>query len=250
MDLLARTHFARVMVADKKAISVRHVFQNYLVEGKPGFNGLLRILGRQVSSQCLPKNGSPIQSRLKDPVKKQAQALHPASNWSGLMQRYVAAVYGGNQVKYSATATALTIAGITINVTSSIGLTIISGRLGFIQIDEGTATLRRVKPKNPCVASALDFWASMSEDDDEERARKNKVLTIALSGCKIGSVVATCDIAATGNRHFTSRAAWVFAHDAATAVAVLEKDGTATAYEATFTFEDGDAVLVDYQDYH
>ena len=37
MDLLARTHFARVMVADKKAISVRHVFQNYLVEGKPGF---------------------------------------------------------------------------------------------------------------------------------------------------------------------------------------------------------------------
>ena len=37
MDLLARTHFARVMVADKKAESVRHVFQNYLVEGKPGF---------------------------------------------------------------------------------------------------------------------------------------------------------------------------------------------------------------------
>ena len=37
MDLLARTHFARVMVADKKAENVRHVFQNYLVEGKPGF---------------------------------------------------------------------------------------------------------------------------------------------------------------------------------------------------------------------
>lgn len=37
MDLLARTHFARVMVADKKAISVRHVFQNYLTEGNPGF---------------------------------------------------------------------------------------------------------------------------------------------------------------------------------------------------------------------
>ena len=37
MDLLARTHFARVMVADKKVINVRHVFQNYLVEGKPGF---------------------------------------------------------------------------------------------------------------------------------------------------------------------------------------------------------------------
>ena len=37
MDLLARTHFARVLVADKKAENVRHVFQNYLVEGKPGF---------------------------------------------------------------------------------------------------------------------------------------------------------------------------------------------------------------------
>ena len=37
MDLLARTHFARVIVADKKAENVRHVFQNYLVEGKPGF---------------------------------------------------------------------------------------------------------------------------------------------------------------------------------------------------------------------
>ena len=37
MDLLARTHFARVMVADKRADSVRGVFQHYLTEGKPGF---------------------------------------------------------------------------------------------------------------------------------------------------------------------------------------------------------------------
>lgn len=37
MDLLARTHFARVLVADKRAQNVRQVFQNYLTEGKPGF---------------------------------------------------------------------------------------------------------------------------------------------------------------------------------------------------------------------
>lgn len=37
IDLLARTHFARVLVADKRAYNVRQVFQHYLVEGKPGF---------------------------------------------------------------------------------------------------------------------------------------------------------------------------------------------------------------------
>ena len=37
VDLLSRTHFARELVARKKATSVRTVFQDYLVAGKPGY---------------------------------------------------------------------------------------------------------------------------------------------------------------------------------------------------------------------
>lgn len=37
LDLLSRTHFARDLVVRKKAPNVRAVFQNYLVEGKPGY---------------------------------------------------------------------------------------------------------------------------------------------------------------------------------------------------------------------
>lgn len=37
LDLLSRTHFARDLVARKKAVNVRAVFQDFLVAGKPGY---------------------------------------------------------------------------------------------------------------------------------------------------------------------------------------------------------------------
>ena len=36
-DLISRTHFARDLVARKKAVNVRSVFMDYLVAGKPGY---------------------------------------------------------------------------------------------------------------------------------------------------------------------------------------------------------------------
>src|SRR5690606_22028903 len=62
-------------------------------------NGKIRLSKRKLSSQCLGEFGSdPTPSRLTDPAKKQAQAVLPASCWTGLMHRYVAAIYGGNQI--------------------------------------------------------------------------------------------------------------------------------------------------------
>lgn len=211
------------------------------VEGQPGLNGAVRLQGQNVASDCLPNIGNGIASRLTNPVKKQAQALQPASNWSGLMQRYVQAVYGGDTLDYSATAAALTIGGVTIPVADSVGLLNIGGALRFLVIDGGTLTMYQVRPSSACVLAVLQAWASMPDDDEALRDRKNKVLTIALSGCVIGPAVGSGTISASGNHHFTNRAAWVFAHDAPTAVAVFENDGVATAYEATFTL-DGDVV--------
>lgn len=37
VDLISRTHFARDLVARKKAVNVRAVFMDYLVAGKPGY---------------------------------------------------------------------------------------------------------------------------------------------------------------------------------------------------------------------
>ena len=74
------------------------------VDGEPGLNGRVRLNSRTktYTSECLPKQGRSVQSRLTDPVKKKAQALLPASCWSGLMQRYVQAVYGGGSLEYRA----------------------------------------------------------------------------------------------------------------------------------------------------
>lgn len=62
--------------------------------GQAGLNGKIRIntTARTLRSECLPKNGGSVESRLRDPAKKRAQAMLPASCWSGLMQRYVQAV--------------------------------------------------------------------------------------------------------------------------------------------------------------
>ena len=206
-------------------------------KGVPGLNGRVRIdtHKRTVRSECLPKAGTSVRSRLRDPAKKKAQAMLPASCWSGLMQRYVQAVYGGVALKYTGSTTALTVEGVSFGVADNWGLLNLGGTLRFVRIDEaGVATLYAVRPKGECFSAVLSLWRSMPDRNDQERAERSKVLSIALSGCVPGKSTGTIEGLPTGNRHFTRRSAWVFDHDGTRAVAVLERDGMATCYAVTF----------------
>lgn len=206
-------------------------------DGVPGLNGRVKIDTRKrtVRSECLPRAGSSVRSRLRDPAKKKAQAMLPASCWSGLMQRYVQAVYGGVALNYSGTPTTLTVEGTAFGVADNWGLLNLGGDLRFVRIDDaGVATLYAVRPKGECFSAVLSLWRSMPERNERERLERRKVLTIALSGCVPGKVAKTIEGLPTGNRHFPKRSAWVFDHDNARAVGVLERDGMATCYTVTF----------------
>ncbi len=55
-----------------------------------------------MTSACLGQSGSsPTVSRLTSPTSKVAQARHPASAYSGLLRRYISAVYGAKYISYS-----------------------------------------------------------------------------------------------------------------------------------------------------
>lgn len=204
------------------------------VEGEPGLNGKVRIDSRSLSSQCLPNQGNGIESRLTDPVKKQAQAMLPASCWSGLMQRYVQAVYGGDALDYSATPTALTIDGHGFVVASSWGLLNFDGILAFVNIGDESAVLYEVTTKSACHRAVFDLWRSMPDRTEAQRYARNKVLSIALSAASIGDKIGVVGGVPSGSRHFTDRAAWAFHPTLPAAVAVLENGGVATAYLVTF----------------
>ena len=212
-------------------------------QGEPGLNGKVRVnVGtKTLKSECLPKNGRSVESRLRDPVKKKAQALLPASCWSGLMQRYVQAVYGSTALDYSASTTALVIAGASIPATASIGLIAIDGELRFVvfDADSGALDVRACVPSGPCFSACLELWRSLPERDDADIARKRKVLSIALSGCKIGKSLETVSTGVSGNAFFPNRPAMHFADDGKSAAVVLESGGTATAYRVTFGISAG-----------
>jgi len=216
--------------------------------GRQGLNGAIQIgTTGGLRSQCIARGGDPINSRLRDPVKKQAQALLPASTWSGLMQRYVAAVYGGTALDYSATPTTLTIAGTDFPVTASVGIVDVGGRLLFAVIDGTLLQYRALVPSSECFRYAMDLWHGMPSATETERDRRTKVLSIALSGFVMGDVVAEGEIAAAGNRHFTHRAAWQFSPTGLEAVAVLEQGGVATAHLATFDLS-GDTAIASLEE--
>lgn len=217
-------------------------------QGQGGFNGRIKVRGKTITSDCLPKQGNSVESRLRDPVKKQAQALFPASCWSGLMQRYVQAVYGGDALEYSATATALTIAGKTFDVKDSWGLVDIGGTLRFVKIANGSAQFYKVKPTTPCFAAVLKAWRAMPSTTEQRKSR-DKMLTVALSGCTVGAADGAPVTAPNDeNRHFKDRAAFVFSAKRPRAVGVMQPgiehaDRRVSVLELSFTIGDTGAAF-------
>lgn len=191
-------------------------------QGQGGFNGRIKVRGKTITSDCLPKQGRSVESRLHDPVKKQAQSLLPASCWSGLMQRYVQAVYGGDALDYSATATVLTIEGKTFDVKDSWGLVDIGGTLRFVKIASGIAQFYKVKPTTPCFAAVLKAWRAMP-NTPKQRQNRDRMLTVALSGCVVGAEDGPpVTVPNDAHRHFEDRAAFVFSADRPRAVGVMQ----------------------------
>lgn len=213
--------------------------------GKGGFNGRIKVRGKTITSECLPKQGRSVDSRLRDPVKKQAQALLPASCWSGLMQRYVQAVYGGDALDYSATATALTIEGKTFDVKDSWGLVDIGGTLRFVKIAGGIAQFYKVKPTTPCFAAVLKAWREMP-NTPQQRQNRDRILTVALSGCVVGSEDGPPVAVPNDTRRFVSdRAAFVFHPELPKAIGVVQlsvvedENRSAVVFELTAGLDDG-----------
>lgn len=151
-------------------------------EGTPGLNGKIRVDARtrQVSSQCLPKNGKSITSRLKDPVKKQAQALFPASCWSGMMRRYVQAIYGGQTVAYKAGTGGLIVNGITLGCTHEAvtGLIALGSALVFVTIEGTTGRWYALRFKT---CGAVVWKAAEAARRAGKTDLADRLLTVALS---------------------------------------------------------------------
>lgn len=158
--------------------------------GEAGLNGKVRVnIGaKTLKSECLPKQGRSVESRLRDPVKKQAQAMLPASCWSGLMQRYVQAVYGSDALDYSGSGDVLVVAGVNFGRLESVGLIEHDGALCFVRV--GSTEVRFFEVTTPaCAKAVLKARAAMKSE-----AHKKKLLTYALSVCKIGKQIATADL--------------------------------------------------------
>lgn len=175
-------------------------------QGEPGLNGKVRVnIGaKTLKSECLPKQGRSVESRLRDPVKKQAQAMLPASCWSGLMQRYVQAVYGSDALDYSVSEDVLVVAGANFGRLESVGLIEHDGALCFVRVE--STKVRFFEVTTPaCAKAVLKARAAIDADD----ILKAKLLTYALSVCKIGKQIATADLPALPDGEWAERS-WAF----------------------------------------
>lgn len=211
------------------------------VDGEEGLNGTVNVIKRALLSECLPSEGNGIPSRLTDPVKKQAQATLPASCWSGLMHRYVAAVYGGDTLDYSATSTTLTVEGVPIGhyTEGAWGLVQIEAELRFVSMSAGgSVQFFPLKFKTECGQTVFRAWQAR-----RDQPYADKLLTIALSTCYPD--VDNMTVGATEPAlAFTSTYAWQFCatlpeahsvrYSADSQDAVLLK-AAFTAWDAAFT---------------
>lgn len=223
---------------------------------EPGLNGRVQVSRRgAIRSGCLPDGDNPTQSRLSDPLKKQAQAVFPASSWSGLMHRYVAAVYGGNQINYQLSPDGLAIvvrigdSAVTLQAfgSQSWGLVQHGGALAFVRVTSTTVEFRRLK-FTECTRAVFELWLQLRNGDDWSEEALNKLLSVALSGCMPGEVIRTQTRTALAQILAGGNSAWGYAFAENRAMAVLSKrtSGVSDSWrtetcveELTFTF-DGD----------
>lgn len=206
------------------------------VPGAPGLNGRVRVnsVARQLTSECLPKEGRSVESRLRDPVKKQAQAVLPASCWSGLMRRYVQAVYGGTGLDYHAQDGLLYVEGRSVGgYGTSVGLVELAGELHFVFVGSGSVLTSRMRFKSPCAAAVFKLWKSVRD----KGADADKILTIALSQAYPDG--ATTQIGDAGELRFASPYGWQFHESAAEAHAVTFSDSEATLQRMTLSQVNG-----------
>lgn len=193
------------------------------VDGEPGLNGRVRIDSRSLASQCLPKQGDAIESRLTDPVKKQAQAMLPASCWSGLMQRYVQAVYGGDALDYRVVGDHLLVEDVDIGgLGKSVGMVEVSGKHYFVFASEIDVSWCRVKFKSRCAAAVYRAWAIAKANGEDNVA--DKLLTVALSAAS-PDADAMMTAATFAPVRFSSPYGWQF-HDASAVVVGTNADRT------------------------
>lgn len=195
------------------------------VDCADGLNGLVQLGGIELRSQCLSAGGTAVASRLTDPVKKQAQAALPASCWSGLMRRYVQAVYGGASLSYETDGSTLAVEGVNVGgIGASVGLVEVNGTHRFIYAGSGTVLASGLRFKSACGGAVYRLWqlthASLPA------ARADKILTIALSDAYPDN--ALTPIGDAGELTFASPYGWQFDPDAPEAHAV-----TFTATHAT-----------------
>lgn len=208
-------------------------------QGEPGLNGKVRVNvgAKTLKSECLPKQGRSVESRLRDPAKKKAQAMLPASCWSGLMQRYVQAVYGGDSLDYTATQQALTVkSGDRSFVVSpwslkTTGLIMDGGALAFVEIEEnGVLTFRKPNFKG-CADIVFEAWKAATKKGESDATKK--LLTVALSACIPGDVIGSATIDLEGARHCRDYG-WSF--DDAAACTALHGDDETWVARIDFSF--------------
>ena len=195
------------------------------VDCTDGLNGVVQSTDAGLRSQCLSAGGTAVASRLTDPIKKQAQATLPASCWSGLMRRYVQAVYGGASLSYETDGSTLAVEGVNVGgIGVCVGLVETNGTHRFIYAGSGQVLASGLRFKSPCGQAVYQFWQRTRSRLSAAHAAK--VLTIALSEAfPDGSLTPIGDV---GNLTFASPYGWQFDPDSAEAHAV-----TFTATHAT-----------------
>ena len=195
------------------------------VEGQPGLNGAVRLQGQNVASDCLPSTGNGIASRLTSAVKKQAQALLPASCWSGLMHRYVQAVYGGASLDYEADGDALVVEG--VSIAFGVGLIEVAGTHLFVFAGSGPIFAAPLRFKSACGEAVYRAWQNARVTMPSDQA--NKLLTIALSGAFPGAFPGDAGtIGDVGELDIASPYGWQFDPSAPEAYAVVVDSSNAT----------------------
>jgi hypothetical protein len=221
--------------------------------GIGGLNGGVQVGSRGAAfglrSSCLGKAGSlPVGSRLHDPVRKQAQAVLPASCWTGLMHRYIAALYGGQSQHYRAgsgnvleliagSPSPTVVATLSPWSDKSWGLLQLApGQLYFVSITDSHVASFHSLLFTSCGSAVFKFWRSMKKITDAQKAAAMKVLTIALAEAR-PAPASVADITMTVSGDHIGTYGWAFSPTNLKATTVLRSSTQSRVYEITFALD-------------